>query len=186
MAQDSDIWIPFAVDTLLSVPEDAIEQYYYGPYNIILTRAFPATERFIVFPQTYSNAREAVGCSIEYKVVFDGKVVILVDIKRENILQYEFARVEADLRVHDRFQSMHKNIASPEIVAISAFGRLCRVYRYNTATHQITSDSGEGLYSFRWDIDLQTTDGRTRLSNIFHKARIRATDSHGKSSCKTD
>ncbi|KAG0094121.1 hypothetical protein BGZ92_007646, partial [Podila epicladia] len=51
---------------------------------------------------------------IEYFVVIEHKVVMIVEVKRENVLQFEYARVGADLQVRDRFRSMHNDIPLTE------------------------------------------------------------------------
>lgn len=172
MTQNNNPWVSFVTNFLLSISPDSTEQIYYGPYNTILGQAFPPASRYIIAPQSYFNGQQAVNF-LEYVVMVDSKVVMIVDIKRENILQYEHARVEADLRVCDKFHSIHESIILSEIIYISIFGRFCRVYRYIPITKQITSDSGEGLHPDRWNIDLYTEQGRDQLGDIFGQMRIR-------------
>ncbi|KAF9405515.1 hypothetical protein BGZ76_006548, partial [Entomortierella beljakovae] len=168
---NNEPWIPLATEVLLGVPADAVEQAYYGPYNMILNQVFPAQDRYMVAPQTHPNGREAIDFLIEYLVMMDRRVIMVVEVKRENVLQFEHARVEADLQVRDRFRSMRNDIALSETVGISIFGRFCRVYSYNRVTQQITTNGGNDLNQTHWNIDLNTLQGRMQLAAVFEQAK---------------
>lgn len=58
----------------------------------------------MISPQTQPKDIEAVG--------------FLVEVKRENISQYEYARVQADLQVRDRFHFNHENIILSELIGV--------------------------------------------------------------------
>ncbi|KAF9086818.1 hypothetical protein BGX27_003094 [Mortierella sp. AM989] len=168
---NNELWIPLATEVLLEVPADAVEQAYYGPYNMILNQVFPAQNRYMVSPQTYPNGRGAIDYLFEYLVMIDRRVIMIVEVKRENILQFEHARVEADLQVRDCFRSLRNDIVLSETMGISIFGRFCRVYSYNRATQQITTNSGNDLNQTHWNIDLNTQQGRMQLAAVFEQVK---------------
>ncbi|KXN69588.1 hypothetical protein CONCODRAFT_165663 [Conidiobolus coronatus NRRL 28638] len=173
MNDDAEPWNLLIIDVLLAIPQNATEQAYYGPYNTILTREFTLEDRFIVAPQTHPNSREAVDFLIEYLIMVDHRAVLIVEIKRENIFQYESSRIQADLQIQDRFFSLHNDSLLSETIGVSIFGRFCRVYRYTRETQTITSDSGNGIHPDRWNINLYTQQGRAQLANIFEQVRQR-------------
>ncbi|KAF9166740.1 hypothetical protein BGX21_000272 [Mortierella sp. AD011] len=127
---------------------------------MILNQVFPAQDRYMVSRQAHPNGREAIDYLIEYLVMIDRRVIMVVDVRHENVLQFEHARVDADLQVRDRFRSMQNDIMLSETVGISTFGRFCRVYSYNRATQQITTNGGNDLNQTHWNIDLNTQQGR--------------------------
>jgi len=173
MERNNNPWLSFVTEILSSIPHISTEQAYYGPYNALLGQAFPPLDRYMVVPSTHPNSRKDVNFLVEH-IAIDRRVVMVVEIKRENIIHYEHARMEADLQIRDRLRFIHENVI-PELIGISIFGRFCRVYRYIRATKQITSDSGEDLHSDRWNINLYSESGRTKLAVIFENVRTRVT-----------
>ncbi|KAF9163132.1 hypothetical protein BGX21_003275 [Mortierella sp. AD011] len=168
---NNEPWIPLATEVLLTIPTNSVEQAYYGPYNLLLTDSFPGQAGYIVSPQTNPNSREAIDFLLEYVVIINRIPVMVVEVKRENTLQFEHARVNADLQVRDRFESMRNEHRLSETVGISIFGRFCRVYRYNRATQQITANGGDDLNQAHWNIDLHTHQGRMELAAVFEHVR---------------
>lgn len=175
MAQNNEPWPIEMTNVLLEVnPQEALEQEYYGPYNLILNRVFTFEQHYLVSPQTHPNRREAVDYLIEFLLVINNRIVGGIEIKRESDLEESYTRQAAHRQVLDRFRSMHDSIRVPVLVIISAIGKFCRVYRYTPATRTsvpaITTHYGKE----DWNIDLSTLQGRQQLNTVFNEIKTNA------------
>ncbi|KAF9403400.1 hypothetical protein BGZ94_004623 [Podila epigama] len=171
MEPNNEPWSQLATDVLLDIDWSMPDEAYYGPYNSILHEVFSPADHYLVVPRPHRDGRDAVEYTIEYLVTFKRQVVVFIDIKRENILPYEYACSEADLYLRDNFRSMHNSLSLTETVGISIFGRFCRVYWYNRETRQITTNGGDDIAAKWWDIDLHTLPGRLQLAGVFAETR---------------
>lgn len=69
MAYDGEPW-PIAITNYLhGVDPAALEQEYYGLFNMMLTHVFPFAEHYAVAPQSHPNRRGAVDYLIEFMLL---------------------------------------------------------------------------------------------------------------------
>ncbi|KAF9197163.1 hypothetical protein BGZ49_002559 [Haplosporangium sp. Z 27] len=98
-------WDIQATNLLLNVDhENALEQGYYGPYNIVLNLVFPFHEHYMDAPQTLPPLKEAVDYLFEYLILINNRTVMGMEIKREMDFNYLHKRTEADRQIIDDFK----------------------------------------------------------------------------------
>ncbi|KAG0329142.1 hypothetical protein BGZ99_003293 [Dissophora globulifera] len=160
-------------DFLLAVDHQvAPGQEYYGPYNVILNHVFTFEEHYVVNPQPYPILQQAVDYPLEFLVMtLNSRVVMGVEIKRENDLVDKPSRRLAHTQVLDRFYMMRESLQIPVFVIVSVFGRYCRIYRYTQATRTAVPDFMSSCNEVDWDIDLATLQGRRRLNDVFDEVK---------------
>lgn len=156
-------WTKIAKKRFENIPRNSSETAYYGVYNSILSKVFPA-EYYEVCPQPYSLNDSNV---IKYLVEDEkGFPVLAVSIRKEispnNVVDNN--KMYSEIRA--KLLDLLPLIKNPQFYLISAFGRYCYVYCLDKDTAKIHPEPNN--LQNPSPIDLCTDEGQQGLITIFN------------------
>ncbi|KAF9087111.1 hypothetical protein BGX27_003009 [Mortierella sp. AM989] len=158
------------------IPFYGVEELWYPPYCTLLATVFTVVDGYVVAPVTFpKHNTQSMDLAIEYLVQNEEGVPVLgMVIKRASDIELVHSRTEADRQVRERFAAISSPL--PRFHIISAIGKRCCVYTFDSTTGTITpqrivptnSAIVEDLApADRWNIDLGRLDGRLALNTVF-------------------
>ncbi|EJD08434.1 uncharacterized protein FOMMEDRAFT_25505 [Fomitiporia mediterranea MF3/22] len=118
---------PKIVRRFQSVPNNADENDFYGPYNKLLNYLFPVLSDFTVVPQYQQpGSLRAPDWFVEFEVFFNNYPVFILELKKPTDIRYVSKRDEADEQIRRRLADLRRDCPIPKLHAVSAMGpRLC-------------------------------------------------------------
>ena len=117
-------WPPQILKRFSTIPINARENDYYGPYNKLLNGLFPADSDYTVVPQSYSllDSRDSVDFIIEFEILLEDKPVFFLEIKEPRKMILKSARTEADNHMRKRMGDLAPLCPLDTLHGVSAFG----------------------------------------------------------------
>jgi hypothetical protein len=169
------------------------EKEYYTPYDALLNEVFAINDGYFVSPQVYPLRRpDAIDFGVEYEIAFENPSddnnaidtpVMLLEVKKSTHFSKPSGRQEADEQIRERLSAMRGSLRVPILIAISALGTKCCIYRYNWLTNRVdppmnipqnASYVEDTAPQEWWDIDIATLDGRLDLNRVFDEVKAMA------------
>ena len=158
-----------------TVPANARENDFYGPYNKLLCTLFPADSDYTVAPQSYSiiNSRDSVDFIIEFEVLLEDKPVLFLEIKEPAKITLKSAREEADNQMRKRMGDLAPICPLDTLNGVSAFGTQLSFYTYDKQTRilparipphpELETDTAP---LNRWDCSILEDEGAQRFQDL--------------------
>lgn len=96
------MWPPKVLRQFATVPPNASEGDFNGPYNKLLYTLFPPDTDFVVVPQYIPDSRNAADFIVMFEVYLESRPVFILELKPPNHLQTHSKRQAADLQIRQR------------------------------------------------------------------------------------
>jgi hypothetical protein len=79
---------------------------FHGPYNKLLCTLFPADSDFIVCPRYETGSYESPEPRFLFDVLYDDKLVFMLEHKSPQAFKYGSQRDDADLKLRQRIEDL--------------------------------------------------------------------------------
>ncbi|KAH9173784.1 hypothetical protein EDB89DRAFT_1849780, partial [Lactarius sanguifluus] len=91
-----------------TVPANARENDFYGPYNKLLYILFPPDSDYTVTPRSHPvlTSHDSVDIVIDFEVLLEDKLVFFLEIKEPRKLAFESACEGADNQMSKRMRDL--------------------------------------------------------------------------------
>ncbi|KAH8991298.1 hypothetical protein EDB92DRAFT_690748 [Lactarius akahatsu] len=173
-------WPPKVTKRFSTVPANARENDFYGPYNKLLYTLFPPDSDYTVAPQSHAvlTSHDSVDFVIEFEVLLEDKPVFFLEIKEPRKLAFESAREGADNQMRKRMRDLAPACPLDTLNGVSAFGTQLSFYTYDNQRRllparisphpDIETDTAP---LDRWDCNILEDEGAQRFKDLVEEIK---------------
>ncbi|KAI9439501.1 hypothetical protein H4582DRAFT_1534233 [Lactarius indigo] len=173
-------WPPKVTKRFSTVPPNARENDFYGPYNKLLYTLFPPDSDYTVAPQSHPilTSRDSVDFIIEFEVLLEDSPVLFLEIKEPRMITFESVREDVDNRMRKRMRDLAPVCPLDTLNGVSAFGTQLSFYSYDKQTRILParvsphpSVETDIAPLDRWDCNILEDEGARRFKDLVEEIK---------------